>query len=121
MRFLVDYGRTSRTNINGAGHNLVLSTYMGGVGYSIRKERELSPYGQVLVGSGHTSSNYAIDDDAWRFAASVGGGVDLRLSSRFEFRAVEVQYLLTRIPNAANEIQNQLRLSSGIVFHFASH
>ena len=116
VAFLFDYGRTSATNINDAGHNLVLSTYMGGVRYSLHREGKLSPYGQVLVGAGHTSSNYAIDADVWRLAASVGGGLNVRLSRRVEFRPVEAQYLLTRIPNSVNEIQNQLRLSSGLVF-----
>jgi peptidoglycan-associated lipoprotein len=121
VSFLVDYGRTSATNINNAGHNLVLSTYMGGVRYSIQRGEKFSPYGQVLVGTGHTSSNYAIDADIWRLAASVGGGLNVRLSRRVDFRPVEAQYLLTRIPNAVNEIQNQLRLSSGLVFHFSRH
>jgi outer membrane immunogenic protein len=115
---LADYGRTSASNINGGGHDLTLSTYMGGVRYSPLMENKLSPYGQVLVGLGHTSSNYAIDADANRFAAAVGGGLNIALSSRWDLRVVEAEYLLTRIPNAANEIQNQLRLSTGLVYRF---
>ena len=118
LALLVDYGRTSANSINGGGHDLTLSTYMGGVRYSPLMEKKLSPYGQVLLGAGHTSSNYAIDSDASRFAAAVGGGLNMKLSRRFDLRLVEADYLLTRIPNAANEIQNQLRLSSGLVYRF---
>ena len=121
LSILLDYGRTSARNINGEDHNLTLSSYMGGVRYTPSLEKRWSPYGQVLVGSAHTSSNYAIDADVYRFAAAVGGGVNIGLSKRFDLRLAEVQYLLTRIPNSVNEIQNQLRLSTGVVYHLGKY
>jgi hypothetical protein len=52
------------------------------------------------------------------FAAQLGGGTDLRLSRHFALRLAEVNYLLTRFNNSANNRQNNLDLSTGIVFRF---
>jgi hypothetical protein len=44
--------------------------------------------------------------------------VNYKLAQHLQWRITEAEYLLTRIPNAKNEIQNQLRLSSGLVYRF---
>jgi outer membrane immunogenic protein len=72
----------------------------------------------VLVGAGHASTNYAGDNGSTTVALAAGGGVDLRLNRRFSFRIVQAEYLLTHVPNGADNLQNQLRLTSGIVLHF---
>lgn len=119
LAVLAGYGITTASNINSNGNNLTLSTYMAGVRYAPHIQmKKFSTYGQLLVGAAHTGSNYAIDDGVNRFAFAAGGGLNLELSSRVDLRLVEADYLLTRIPNAVNEIQNQLRISSGLVFHF---
>ena len=115
---IVDFGRTSANNINGDGNNLTLSTYMGGIRYVPRIHvKKFSTYVQALVGAAHTSSNYAIDAGATRLAASAGGGINYVLTRRWDLRVLGASYLMTRIPNAANEYQNQLRLTTGVVFH----
>jgi peptidoglycan-associated lipoprotein len=117
---VADFGRTSADNINGEGNDLTLSTYMGGVRYVPRfRVKRFSTYVQALVGVAHTSSNYAIDADATRLAASAGGGINYVLTRRWDFRVLEASYLMTRIPNAANEYQNQLRLTTGVVFRIS--
>jgi len=114
-----DVGSTHATNINGNGHALTLTTYMAGVRYyPAMGHSKFSVYGQVLAGASRTTSNYAIDNDATRFGAAVGGGVNYKLAQHLQWRITEAEYLLTRIPNAKNEIQNQLRLSSGLVYRF---
>ena len=114
-----DVGGSHATNINGNGHDLTLTTYMAGVRYyPSTGQSRFSVYGQILAGASHTTSNYAIDNDATRFGAAVGGGVNYKLARHLQWRITEAEYLLTRIPNAKNEIQNQLRLSSGLVYRF---
>lgn len=119
LAVVADIGGSHASNINGNGHDLTLTTYMGGVRYypALRRSK-FSDYGQILAGASHTTSNYAIDNDATRFGAAVGGGVNYKLAQHLQWRITEAEYLLTRIPNAKNEIQNQLRLSSGLVFRF---
>ena len=55
------------------------------------------------------------------FAMAVGGGLDWRLSKRFTFRPLSVDYVLTRFPslltgNSAD--QNSIKASAGIIFTF---
>jgi hypothetical protein len=115
--FVFDYGRTNNSNVNGLNHNLTLATYMEGVRYSPWRSHRFVPFGEAFVGFGHTQSNYAIDRNATGFAYAGGGGVDLKVSSRFDVRPVEFLYLKTDIPNAVNNRQNQYRMSAGLIFH----
>jgi outer membrane immunogenic protein len=115
--FVFDYGRTNNPNVNGANHNLTLATYMQGVRYSMFQSHRLVPFGEALIGFGHTQSNYAIDRNATGFAYAGGGGVDLKVSSRFDVRPVEFLYLKTDIPNGVNNRQNQYRMSAGLIYH----
>ena len=51
-------------------------------------------------------------------AAQLGGGFDWPIRQNLSWRAVEADYILTHLPNNANTSQSDLRLSSGLVFHF---
>jgi opacity protein-like surface antigen len=55
-----------------------------------------------------------------RFAMSVGGGFDYKLSDHFAIRPVKVDYLLSRFPETGTnaQTQNNLRVSTGVVFRF---
>jgi hypothetical protein len=48
-------------------------------------------------------------------AAAFGGGVDIPVTERFSFRAIQADYLIT---NAFNTTQHNLRLSTGLIFRF---
>jgi hypothetical protein len=55
------------------------------------------------------------------FAMAVGGGLDWKLSKRFSFRPVSVDYVLTRFPSpltGTDQNQNSIRASAGIIFTF---
>jgi hypothetical protein len=53
-------------------------------------------------------------------AFAPGGGLEIGVKDWLSFRAVEAEYLVTRLPNDANEHQHNLRISSGVVFRFSS-
>jgi peptidoglycan-associated lipoprotein len=76
----------------------------------------------VLLGAARSSGSLVSGQIATNasaaFAANVGGGVDLRASKRFSVRLAEADYLVTTIDNGVNNHQNNLRISSGIVFRF---
>jgi hypothetical protein len=51
---------------------------------------------------------------------TAGGGFDAKLAKHFSVRPVKVDYLLTRFAaaGAAPQSQRNLRVSTGVVFHF---
>jgi outer membrane immunogenic protein len=103
---LFDYSSVSTTNINNSGHNVSLSTWLPGFRYA-----------HGLVGVSHTTTNFILDNQSTNLAYAGGGGVDFRLTRRFEARLIQADYLITHVPNGANDRQNQLRLTAGLVFH----
>jgi hypothetical protein len=101
----------------GPGVDATVSTYLFGPRISYRKHERFTPFAQTLFGVAHASSG-GVTSNA--FAAAFGGGVDVKLSHRFSWRPAQVEYLLTRFEETTTnrETQNNLRLSTGLVFHF---
>ena len=57
------------------------------------------------------------------FAMKVGGGLDYKVNKHFSFRAVEVDYVLTRFPNASSGFRNNqssIAASAGFIFTFGA-
>jgi outer membrane immunogenic protein len=111
-------------NVDATGLDLTLTSFLFGprLTHHIPGTR-LTPYGQVLVGAVHStgrlvpiSANGA--SSSTTFAATVGGGLDFRLSHRIAIRPVQIDYFVTTLPNGANDHQNNLRVSSGLVLRF---
>ena len=118
---VADFGGYHANNILGTGVDGTLSTYLFGPRLSYRRHERITPFAQTLFGVAHASgSGFGASGTSNAFAASFGGGVDVKLFHRLSFRAAQVEYLLTRFPEATTnrETQNNLRVSTGIVFHF---
>jgi hypothetical protein len=73
---------------------------------------KIRPFAEVLVGVGHVSAHSAGSDTS--LATGVGGGLDYHLFPLLAWR-VEGDYVTTRFFSAT---QNNLQLSTGIVFRF---
>ena len=73
---------------------------------------KIRPFAEVLIGVGHVSAHSAGSDTS--FATGVGGGFDYHLFPLLAWR-VEGDYVTTRFFSAT---QNNLQLSTGIVFRF---
>jgi outer membrane immunogenic protein len=119
---VADFGGYHSTNILGSGVDGTLSTYLFGPRVSYHRFSRVTPFGEVLFGVAHTGANLLGTRNSQNaFAMTVGGGLDYRVSSHFAIRAAKVDYLLTRF-NEFNTIgtqsQNNLRVSTGIVFRF---
>jgi hypothetical protein len=108
-------------------------TYLGGPRLSLWKRQRVSPFAQVLFGGVH-ASRVTISNCAGAactplpsqnaFAMTAGGGLDIRLTPHFAIRIVQVEYMMTRfdsVPAGGSSEQNDLRLSSGLVFRFGGH
>ncbi len=118
---VADFGGYTSNNVLGTHTGGTLSTYLFGPRVSIRKSSRVTPFGQVLFGTAHIGSTiFGVSNSANAFAMTVGGGFDVNLSHHFAVRPAQVDYLLTRFDESANNArsQNNLRVSTGIVFRF---
>jgi hypothetical protein len=83
----------------------------------------LSVFGEALLGEAnafHSSlpSTQGVTDSANSLALQVGGGIDVGLSRRFAFRALQAEWLRTQLQNGTTNVQNHLQLGSGLVLRF---
>ena len=105
-------------------------TFLFGPRLSLRKSRHFTPFVQVLGGGAYATSVTLKTctvapctplPEQGSLALAAGGGLDIRLSHRLAWRAVQAEYLMTRFANtttAVRSIENDVRLSSGLVFRF---
>jgi len=119
---VADFGGYHSNNILGTGVDGTLSTYLFGPRISYHRDSRITPFGQVLFGVAHIggSNGLAFSTSNNSFAMTIGGGVDVKLSHHFSVRPAQVDYLLTRFNEFATgaQSQNNLRVSTGVVFHF---
>ncbi|HYL11130.1 MAG TPA: outer membrane beta-barrel protein [Candidatus Acidoferrales bacterium] len=123
-----DFGGYHAARIAGTSVSANEFTYMGGPrvshSYNSGERGGFTPYAQVLFGLAHTSANLLGTSGSQNaFAMSLGGGVDTKISDRVSWRAAQVEYLPTRFrelsgPSSSRRTQNDLRVSTGLVFHF---
>jgi outer membrane protein OmpA-like peptidoglycan-associated protein len=114
--------------INSSGNAF---TYLAGPRLSFRNQGRITPFAQALFGEIHASP-VTLDASCTgtgctplpaesSFAMTAGGGLDLRMSHHLALRLVQAEYLMTSFENRAtgqSGTQNDMRLSSGIVFRF---
>lgn len=120
-----EFNGVTNSQVDATGHSLTLLTYLVGPRFRMPSRSRFSPFAQILVGGAHASGGlYAASGSssgtANAFAASMGGGIDIALNPRISFRLVQVEYLLTLLPNAVNSRQNNLNLTTGIAIHFGT-
>jgi hypothetical protein len=107
------------------GQALSLLSYTGGPRFSYPLHRggriRMIPFVQGLVGAVHGFDgqfpNHAanLSSSAIALAILVGGGLDLEFSRRLAVRVGQVDYGLNQLPNNANNSENLLRVSAGVV------
>jgi opacity protein-like surface antigen len=118
---VADFGGYHNGNILNSGVDGTLSTYLFGPRVSYRHSDRITPFGEVLFGVVRATASIAgTSGSDTRFAMSVGGGFDYKLSDHFAIRPVKVDYLLSRFPETGTnaQTQNNLRVSTGVVFRF---
>lgn len=119
---VADIGGYSKHDILGNGVSGTLSTYLFGPRVSLNRSGRFTPFAQVLVGVAHSSNRFLTTGGSQTpFAAAIGGGIDWRWTNHIRVRAGEVDYFLTHFNEVNNtnvQVQNNLRVSSGLVFRF---
>ena len=114
--------------------------FMAGPTLKLRNASRVEPYAHALFGAAHLRERYAFtttattgntqfsfEPNTTRFAMGIGGGLDVRLGSKFSLRVVQVDYTpiftgdrLVTINNNSIRLDksrvDSLRISTGIVF-----
>ena len=85
--------------------------------------RRYSIFSQALVGEANGMNSLfpnttGASDSANSLALYVGGGVNYSLKHHLALRAFEAEWLRTQMPNATNNVQNNLRLGAGLIYDF---
>jgi len=119
LGLVADISAATANNISGTSESLTVVNYLFGPRYSWRSSSgRFTPYGQFLFGGSAQSSNVGAVPKVNAFAFSLGGGVSARLRHRFGWNLAEAEWLHSQLPNAVNNRQNDLRISSGVIFRF---
>jgi outer membrane protein OmpA-like peptidoglycan-associated protein len=125
MRFSGGY--TGTVDVDNS--NVAVMTYLFGPRLSFWKQDRVSLFAQALFGGVHANEvvlknctvNCTLLPSENSFAMTAGGGLDLRVRPHFAIRLFQAEYLMTRFTNFTTGVsgtQNDIRLSSGIVFRF---
>jgi opacity protein-like surface antigen len=107
-------------------------TYLFGPRLTLRNSSKFTPFFEASFGGDHLSlkcnSNSTCAGatfSANAFAMAVGGGFDIKLTSKISLRPVQAEYWYTRFGNDCsfeecngNNNQNSFRLKSGIVINW---
>jgi hypothetical protein len=81
--------------------------------------------GQALFGFVHASDSVfpvlptSVNSSATSFAFQAGGGLNWPLKGKFGVRVFELDYLVTHLPNIANDYQGDFRASTGITYRIS--
>jgi outer membrane immunogenic protein len=108
------------TNVDNSLQNITIFNYLFGPRYTRRNSSRFTPYGQILVGGAKEDVNFEFTINRNSFGFLGGGGVTTKLKHRFGLTIGEVDWIYTRIPNAVNNRQNNLRIVTGITYHFGN-
>jgi hypothetical protein len=118
---VADFGGYTNFNLFNSGSNSTEYTYLFGPRVTLHHIGRVNPFAEALFGTAHGNANlFQTVNSHNAFATALGGGFDYRINHRFSLRPVELDYLLTRFPEAltGRDTQNNLRVSTGIVFRF---
>ena len=105
-------------NVNNTGQDVTLIHYLFGARYSWRNRSRYVVYGQALFGGAKEDVNFQFDINRNAFGLMGGGGVTTRLRNRMGWTIGEVSWVYTQIPNQVNNRQNDLRVSTGLIYRF---
>lgn len=94
------------------------NTLLLGIQVYIKKQSPVSPFLRLTIGGWTENSPAMVDGKSFfnygpELTLGAGGGVDVRISDRFAFRAFQLDHL-----NPGHHKQKRVRLSSGLVVRF---
>jgi len=127
---VADFGVYGQSNVASQARSVTISSFLFGPRVSWRGHN-LVPFAQVLLGAGHATGTLyttSLGNGAAPLGANsgfmltAGGGVDWKLRPAIAIRIVQTEYLYSQFLNAAaspdSNRQNNIRISTGVVFSF---
>ena len=117
---VADLAAAHASNVGSTTQSITVFNYLFGPRYSFRTSSRFLPYVQILGGGSQEFSSYAALNNPKGAAFSVGGGVSTTLNRHFSWTILEADWVQSRLPNAQNNLQNDLRISSAITFRVGS-
>jgi len=109
------------SNVNNSGQNITIFNYLFGPRYSIRTSSRFVPYAEAMLGGAKENVNVQFNINRNAFGFLGGGGVTTTLKPKLGFTIIQADWIHTRIPNAVNNRQNDIRISTGITYRFGVH
>jgi len=83
--------------------------------FAYRGNSRVTPFAHVLPGVVRQNVNIGANDSSTtQFAMATGGGLDINVTERISVRGAQADYIMTRLGG----IQNNVRVSTGLVFKF---
>lgn len=101
-------------NLSGTGLGSTTNSFLFGPTVSFRTSSRITPFVHALFGVSRLGGTVTGTTDT-SFAMAAGGGADLKVSPRFSLRLAQLDWMRT---NYFSTPQNNLRVSTGVVFHF---
>jgi outer membrane immunogenic protein len=123
---VIEVGAVHASKVDASGLDLTLTSYLGGPRFYYRRAKtRFVPYGQVLLGAvratgGLAPANSGGASSSTVFGSTVGGGVEFNISPRITLRVAQVDYFVTTFDNKIDGHQNNLRITTGVAYHFGS-
>jgi hypothetical protein len=114
---VADLAAVHSNTVGATSQSITVFNYLFGPRYTFRPVfKRYLPYGQILGGGSQELSSYATAQNLHGAAFSVGGGLGATLNPHFGWTIFEADWVHSYIPNAQNNLQNDLRISSGFTF-----
>ena len=115
---VADIAVAHANNVDNTSQNITIVNYLFGARYTRRNSSRFVPYGEVLFGGAKEDVNFQFTINRNSFGLAAGGGVSTRLKRRLGMTIAQFDYVYTQIPNAANDRQNNIRISTGVTYSF---
>jgi outer membrane immunogenic protein len=115
---VADIAVAHANNVDNTSQNITIVNYLFGARYTRRNSSRFVPYGEVLFGGAKEDVNFQFTINRNSFGLAAGGGVSTRLKRKLGLTIAQFDYVYTQIPNAANDRQNNIRISTGITYNF---
>jgi outer membrane immunogenic protein len=122
-----DFGLYQQRNIAGQGFSLTFSSYQFGPRLRFPQLTHLTPFAHFLWGGGHAGGTAYTRSLGFgvpplgvnnAFVLTAGAGADWKVSPRIAIRLVQADYLHSEFLNGSGNRQENIRLSTGVVFSF---
>jgi len=115
---VADIAVAHANQVDNTSQNITIVNYLFGARYSRRNSSRFTPYGEAMFGGAKEDVNFQFTINRNSFGLAAGGGVSTQLKRRFGVTIAQFDYVYTQIPNAKNDRQNNIRISTGVTYNF---